>query len=463
MQTRRHLPLAALAVLFILLIAGLAGVNLWLLVRLYERSSRSTVTLSVLQYGTLLTRQLAGQPLLQAPQPAPADAEQFGRMVDLLQQIEPGLAQVTVSERDAVLYHHGPAAPAAEAPDPAPGTGRTSVIPKKLLIGSNVAPVMAFTRKLNLPGGGERQVQVALKKELLEREQAGAAAAIAAMFHLSLVTLAAAFGVCLLAVVGLVRRELIWSQRRRQDEHLAFAGAVASSIIHDFRNPMSSMRLDAELLQQEAVRGAAARPERMHDLAAHINATIERLDILLLEFLLIAKPEVVEHERFDVNTCLRDDLDLVQALFAKAGIRIDQALAEQPLTIRGFPVQFKRALLNILHNAEHFAPPGSAVAVRTRQDGAEAVVEITDQGPGIPPRNRRRIFDLFYSERPGGTGIGLALAKTAVENCGGAVSVRPGPDGRGSCFVIRVPLDRRAERGRPRTEISAGLDSDPVL
>lgn len=444
MPKQRHLPLAVLAVLLILLIAGLAGFNLWLLVRLYERSSRSSATLSVLQYGTLLTGQLARQPLLQTPQPAATDLEQFARMVDLLQHIEPGLEYVSVSDRDVVIYHQGSASLPDEArqaaPDQASPVERTSVIPKKLQIGSNVVPVMAFTRKLKLAGGGERHLQLALKKELLEREHAGTAAALKAMFHLSLITLAVAFGVCLLAIVGLVRRELTWAQRRRQDEHLAFAGAIASSVMHDFRNAMSPMRLAAQLLQQEAGRGAAARPEQMNELAEDINHILTRLDILLLEYLLVDKPEVVEQERFDINNCLRDNTDLLKLQFEKEGIRIDLALSEQPLPIRGFPVQFTRALLNILKNAEHFSPKGGTIAIRTRTEGPAAVVEITDEGPGIPPRDRQRIFDLFYSKRPGGTGIGLALTKTAVENCGGTVAVHPGPNGRGSCFVVRVPL-----------------------
>jgi signal transduction histidine kinase len=438
--SRRRFSPAMLAALLILFIAGLAGVNLWYLVRLYEQTSRSTATLSVLQYGTLLTRQLARESCLHGDQIDAAAAEQLNRATDLLRHIEPGLAYVAVMEKDVAIYHQDTSAAPEAGPEGPFGAERTGVIPKRILVGTNVVPVIVFTRKLKVADGRERHLQVALKKEVVEREQAGPSTAIAAMFNLSLVTLGVAFGICLLAVIWLVRRELKWEQRRRQDEHLAFAGAVASSIIHDFRNPMSAMRLDADLLRQEAGRVAAARPERMNELAERINATLGRLELLLLEFLLVAKPEVVEQERFDVNACLRDNLDLLKLEFEKAGLRMDANLADQPLFIRGFPVQFKRALLNILKNAQHFSPKGGAVTVRSRREAAAAVVEITDEGPGVPARDRRRIFDLFYSTRPGGTGIGLALTKTAVENCGGTVRVQPGPNGKGSCFVIRVPL-----------------------
>ncbi len=437
---RRRFPLTVLAALLILLIAGLAGANLWGLVSLYERISRSAVTLSVLQYGTLLARQLSGQPFLQAARPAPTDEERFGAAVDWLGRIEPGLASITVTEGDVVLYHRetgaGPADTSGRPADAEP----TRVIPKKLQVGDGVVPVLAFSRKFRGEDGRERQLQVTLKKEIVEREQAGPASAIAAMFNLSLATLGAAFGLCLLAVLWLVRREVKWEQRRRQDENLAFAGAVASSVIHDFRNAMNPMRLDAQLLQQETARGGDARPERLNDLAERITDTIGRLDVLLLEYLLVAKPEAVEQEPFDLNACLRDNADLLKTQFEKKGIRIALDLEARPLIARGYPVQFTRALLNILNNAEHFSPPGGVVSVRTRAGNGGASVEIADEGPGIPPRDRRRVFDLFYSRRPGGTGIGLALAKTAVENCGGAIAVGPGPDGKGSRFVIRVPL-----------------------
>jgi len=441
MQSQRHIPLATL---LILLIAIVAGINLWFLVRLYEQSSRSVATLSVLQYGTLLTKHLARQPFLQDSQPAPADAAQFSQAVDLLQHIEPSLEYVTVIEKNIVIYHKK-----STPPDSTPQRGKSArrpateqihISPKKLFIGSNIVPIITFTRKLSPNDGRDRSLLIALKKELVERKQAGASTAIAAMFNLSLVTIGVSFGLCLLAIIWLMRRELSWERRRRQDEHLAFAGAIASSIIHDFRNPMSAMRLDAQLLQQEASKETSSRPARMHELATRINTTINRLDILLLEFLLIAKPEVVEREQFDINACLRDNMDLLKLRFEKANIRTEATLSTDPLPIRGYPVQFKRALLNILNNAEHFSPAGSTLTIQTRVEDSEVVVEITDEGPGIPVRDRRRIFDLFYSNRPGGTGIGLALTKTAVENCQGKVSVRPGPHGKGSCFIIRVPL-----------------------
>ncbi|MCX6992971.1 MAG: HAMP domain-containing sensor histidine kinase [Kiritimatiellaeota bacterium] len=440
---RRHTSLIPIAGLVILLIAGVAILNLWLLVNLYESTARSSSTLSAIQYGLLVTRNLEQQPFFSKSSIGKEDAEQFGQVVDALQMVDPGLEYVSVSERGAIVYHKQ----ARLAPELGKSTGSTANRPepvsvgrKKLLIGTNMIPVITFTRTLRDAEGHTRDLQVAFRKNVFEREHAGATTAVTTMFRMSLLTLVVSFGLCLLAVIGLVRRELIWQKRQRLNEHLSFAGAMAGSIIHDFRNPMSAMRLDAQLLQHETAKGPAGRPERLLDLANRITQTIDRLDTLLGEFLVIYKPDAATRERFDLNTCVQDCIELVKHRFAKARIQVVLELSPTPLYVQGYPVQFKRALSNVLNNAEHFAPVDSTVTVQTRREHDKAIVAVTDEGPGIPRADRNRIFEIFFSRRPGGTGIGLALAKTAVENCGGAIDVETPSSGKGSRFVIRIPM-----------------------
>jgi len=438
-NSRRHTPLILIAGLVILLIAGVAIVNLWLLVNLYEGTARSSATLTAIQYGLLVTRDLEKQPFLSQGGSGREDAAQFGRIVDSLQMVDPGLEYVSVTEGGAIIYHKQ--ARLAAAQTAGISTNPVSMGRKKLWVGTNMIPVITFTRTFRSPEGRARDLQVAFRKDVFEREHAGAATAMTAMFRISLLTLIVSFGLCLLAVIGLVRRELIWQKRQRFNEHLSFAGAMAGSIIHAFRNPMSALRLDAQLLQHEAAKGPAGRPVRMRELAGRITRTIDRMDTLLGEFLVIYKPDAASRERFDLNTGVQDCIELVKHRFAEAGIKVLLELSPAPLCCRGYPVQFKRALANVLNNAEHFAPAGSTVRVQTRRERALAVVTVSDEGPGIPRADRSRIFDLFFSRRPGGTGIGLALAKTAVENCGGAIELETPPFGKGSRFVIRIPAD----------------------
>jgi signal transduction histidine kinase len=122
----------------------------------------------------------------------------------------------------------------------------------------------------------------------------------------------------------------------------------------------------------------------------------------------------------------------------QAGLQVNVSI-EDGLAVMAFESSLQRALLNVLTNAEQFSKPGGEVrVVATRADG-HAVVDVLDNGPGIPPADRARIFDLFVTTRPEGTGLGLYLAKTAVERCGGTIRAGERPGG-GSCFRITVPL-----------------------
>lgn len=442
-NAHRHTSLIPVAGLVILLIAGVAITNLWLLVKLYDSTARSSSTLSAIQYGLLVTRDLEKQPLFSRSSIGKEDVEQFGQVVDALQMVDPGLEYVSVSESGAIVYHKQ----ARLASQPVKSTGPITNHPetvsmgrKKLWVGTNMIPVITFTRTFRSPEGRQRDLQVAFRKDVFEREHAGATTAVTTMFKISILTLVVSFGLCLLAVIGLVRREKIWQKRQRLNEHLSFAGAMAGSIIHDFRNPMSALRLDAQLLQVETAKGPASRPERRLDLASRITQTIDRMDTLLGEFLVIYKPDAATRERFDINTCAQDCIELVKHRFAKAGVKIVLELSPTPLCVQGYPVQFKRALSNVLNNAEHFSPADSTVKAQTRREHDQAIVTVTDEGPGIPRADRGRIFEILFSRRPGGTGIGLALAKTAVENCGGTIYVETPPCGKGSRFVIRIPM-----------------------
>jgi signal transduction histidine kinase len=247
------------------------------------------------------------------------------------------------------------------------------------------------------------------------------------------------FGICAALVVRLMQREARRERRRRREEHLAFAGVLADGIVHDFRNPMSSVRLDAQMLAKEAERQPAPATERVRELAGRIRHTVDRMDKVFQEFLYMSRPPSDERERVDLEACLRDCLAVLAPRFEQAGLKVETELATPGLAVLAYPAALQRALLNVLTNAEQFSPPGGAVRIRAAAAGDTAVLEVMDAGPGIPAADRERIFEMFYSTRPGGTGLGLFLAKTAIERCGGAIEATNGPAG-GACFHIRLPL-----------------------
>jgi len=106
--------------------------------------------------------------------------------------------------------------------------------------------------------------------------------------------------------------------------------------------------------------------------------------------------------------------------------------------------QFKQALINLLVNARQVLKSGGTVTVRTRAGShGEVVVEVADDGPGIPAEARDRIFEVFYSSRGGGTGLGLPIARQIVERHGGTITLA-GAEGQGTTFRIRLPRHHRS-------------------
>lgn len=440
MRARRfHTPLALTAGALIVVMALLAAGSLRFLFQLYERYVRSAAASSALQYGTLLSRRLAQEEFLAAAPVSPERLDRFRRLAESLHQLDRRLEYVTVQEDDLVLYHWQ--APLTAAPPAAAAAaGPVVVTPRRLHLGPRTERVLDFSRPLGLPDGAGRRLRVGLQKDILEREQNDLLGASTAMFRFALIMVAVAFGVCLLAVLALVGREMRWINRREDDAHLAFAGAMAGAVIHDFRNPMSAMRLDAQLLQREAGKGPAARADKLGELAGRVEKTLTRMDDILKEFLALSCPDRTEPELFDVNAAVADCADLLKMRFERAQLRLESILAPGVFMARGYPMQFKRALLNVLNNAGQFAPAGSRVALQTARHGRQVEVAVGDEGPGIPAGERTRVFEMFYSRRPGGTGIGLALARTAIMNCGGRIMLADNPSGRGCLVIIRLPL-----------------------
>jgi signal transduction histidine kinase len=223
---------------------------------------------------------------------------------------------------------------------------------------------------------------------------------------------------------------------------------MATGIIHDFRNPMSALRLDLQLLDKEVERGVEARLDRIEELSGRARGTIDRLDDILKEFQHLARPEQEIFTPVDINGCVRDCLSLLSTRFARAGVSLKTELHEDALFVLASETGLKRALLNILVNAEQASPRGGTVHIRTWSLKGQAWIEISDQGPGIPESKRSRVFELFVSSKPGGFGLGLPLAKAAIQSFQGSISVSDAAPG--ARFQIRLPLFSPKAEGAAR-------------
>lgn len=231
---------------------------------------------------------------------------------------------------------------------------------------------------------------------------------------------------------------------RRLGEHLSFIESFTADVSHEFKNPLASIRTATEMLAESE--SAEDRRRFLH----MVESDVIRLERLLSALREISKIDSQLDTEARLSVVLQKLLgDLVEAFRlrgAEPGVRFLYEATFEPLTVLASPDRLAQVYENVLDNALSFAPPGSTVGVRLYREGGEALLEIADQGPGMPPEHLERIFDRFFSWRPHDAearrhhaGLGLAIVKAIVEGYGGAVAAANRPEG-GAVFTIRLPL-----------------------
>lgn len=422
-------------------VAVAAITSLRLLRALNERATRRIAASSFLASGKSLTAALA-RTCLSAPDADDAELwRKLGWFFDTTAAADPTLESLSV-ERDGLTVFRRQASlgriPGLEIPE-VPAQDREAVVAEHAIheVAGQALPLVVFSRKVDDGHGGSLTLQLGLRREALAQDEQLAEEAVRSMYRVAMTTQVATLGVLLGLVFWLANRERLREERRRAEEHLAFAGVMANGIVHDFRNPMSSIRLDAQMLEREALK-PDARPARLAELASRMRTTLDRIEAVFQEFFFLSQPSRTAAEPLDLAACLRECAGILQARFEAAGVGVAFQFPETPLRVRAHAAPLRRALLNVLSNAIAFSPRGGQVELRAYPVRGEGVAEVLDQGPGIPEADRERIFEMFVTTRPGGTGLGLFLARTALAASNGRIEAL-GREGGGACLRIRLP------------------------
>ena len=218
---------------------------------------------------------------------------------------------------------------------------------------------------------------------------------------------------------------------------------------HELRTPLTALRSVGEV----ALRSERS-PEEYQEVIGTMLEEADRLTRLSEELLSLARAEAgaahLKLEDLDLSAVAADVVERLSVLAEEKGQSLVADLAAG-LRVRGDRLALRQALLNLVDNAIKYAPEGTEIAVRSRGGLAEAVVEVSDAGPGIAPEHRARVFERFYRVDPsrsremGGTGLGLSLVKWAAEAHGGRVELESEP-GQGSTFRIVLPFEAKGAR-----------------
>ena len=219
-------------------------------------------------------------------------------------------------------------------------------------------------------------------------------------------------------------------------ERLAAVGRITAGVAHEVKNPLNSMRLWLENLKE------SLPPDRDGATQQAVNvldAEIDRLDAVVKRFLDFSRPMDVRLEPTQLAELLRDVLEVAQPQLQRAKVDVAQLL---PI---GIPEVFvdrdllKQAVLNLVLNAVDAMPGGGQLQLTLSRRGEVAEITVGDTGRGIPPELRQKVFQLFFTTRPGGSGIGLASTFRIVQLHNGSINFTS-EVGRGTTFRIELPL-----------------------
>jgi len=221
-----------------------------------------------------------------------------------------------------------------------------------------------------------------------------------------------------------------------------------SSVTHELRTPLTSIRALAELMADDPQMDVAQRQQFL----GIVVAETERLSRLVNQVLDMAKIESghAEWHNSDIDLralCGQAALAMAPAL-REQGTRLDLELPDHVPPLRADADRLTQVLLNLLGNAAKFVPrPGGRIMLRLLAGTDAACVQVQDNGPGVPPEQRARIFERFQqggdaSHRPAGTGLGLPISRQIVEHFGGRIVLR-GDTAQGACFEFSLPWQPR--------------------
>ena len=242
-------------------------------------------------------------------------------------------------------------------------------------------------------------------------------------------------------------REL--EEKVRRSERLAALGILAAGLAHEVRNPLVGVRGAAQLMEREP-----DFPPSLQEFTRIIIREVDRLDRLVGGLLAFAGGHPLRLQPCNVNQIAEEALRLADAGLQAAGVTVARRYDPAVPAVAGDPERLLQVFLNLIRNgAEAMADGAGELQVRTRfervvpQCGgrAAAVVEITDQGPGIPPDIRAQLFNPFFTTKHGGTGLGLPISLRIVEEHSGAIEVQSGVE-QGATFRVLLPIAPDDER-----------------
>jgi signal transduction histidine kinase len=223
---------------------------------------------------------------------------------------------------------------------------------------------------------------------------------------------------------------------------MAAIGRLTSGVGHEVKNPINAIVVHVELLKSKLT-GASAPATRHLEV---IEAEIHRLDRVVQLLVDFSRPVELQLHEQDLRAVIGDVLTLSAAELSTHNVQLVSYLPDKPLMVNIDADLLKQAALNVIQNGAQSMPEGGTLRVILEEQRKFAVLRIADEGSGIPEDIKGKIFDLYFTTKTGGSGIGLAMTYRILQLHYGSIEVQSRPE-RGTEFLLRIPL-AAAEWGR---------------
>ncbi|WP_263368764.1 sensor histidine kinase [Edaphobacter bradus] len=241
---------------------------------------------------------------------------------------------------------------------------------------------------------------------------------------------------------------------------LAAIGRLTAGVGHEVKNPINAMVVHLELLRSKLAAGGS---ESFNGAQRHVDiltGEMQRLDRVVQTLADFSRPMEVKLREQDLRHVMGTVMELTAAEMQENGVTVTVEAPPEPLMVRVDGELIRQALLNLLLNGMQAMPDGGAMRVVLYRDHQFAVAEVQDEGVGIPTEVLPRIFELYFTTKPKGSGIGLAMTYRILQLHGGALDVRSNADpqspNRGTTFAVRLPIVAGAVVADVRKAVDAG-------
>lgn len=254
------------------------------------------------------------------------------------------------------------------------------------------------------------------------------------------------------------------SVRRIEDEiemsrRMSASGRLTRGVAHEVKNPINAIVLHLQLLQNK-LQQIDPDTRRHMDVIGNEIHRLDRVVQILVDF---TRPRDLHLEEIDLRPLLEDAVTLATPGAEQNGVTITRALAAEPLRVKVDVDFLKQAILNVVLNGVQAMPQGGTLAISARQEEDSIITEIRDQGAGIPHEIQEKIFELYFTTKKEGSGIGLAQTYQILQWHYGSVDFES-TEGQGATFRLRLPVAevRTEENGGNGQAVAQGLSSRRV-